>query len=152
FRSNLDQKISDIGSGSDYVGKTVEYHTFDEGGNRKTHEINIDNDDTIGSVLAKITNGDSPVRAFFDGDNDNNGRIVLETTRTGTYNTGDDYGGAEIGFNEGSFFTEVLQLTAGKAAEDDENSPGEIGGQNAKFIYNNGLDLESRENSYTINN
>src|SRR5690625_794941 len=145
---NLDEKID-----TDTYGHEIKYYTFDENGKKVDHTISIDEDDTIGSVLAKITNDDSPVRAFADvGDDRDATRIILETTRTGQYNTSENnYGGAEIGFDEESFFTDVLHLTAGKAAED-SNGPGEIGGRNAKFTYNYGLDLESRDNSYTINN
>src|SRR5699024_3436869 len=62
------------------------------------------------------------------------------TTRTGVYNPGTDsnnYGG-EIIF-EDDFFENTLKLTNQKDA------------QNAKFEYN-GLETESKENNYTINN
>lgn len=127
------------------------FYTFDETGNKKTHEIEVEEGDTVGKILQKITNGDSPVRAFIDGSGENS-RVILETTRTGQYNTTDEFGGAEIGFEEDSFFTDILKLTVGKADPNDPNSTGETGGQNAKFTYNHGLTLETRDNSYTINN
>src|SRR5699024_5614112 len=62
-----------------------------------------------------------------------------EATRSGSYNPND---GNEIEFDTSpdSFFTKVLGLTGT-----------ETGGENAKFTYNNGLEIESRDNSYTLN-
>lgn len=133
------------------IDEQIVFYTYKANGDRQEHTIDVEEGDTIASILQKITNGDSPVRAFIDG-SDGNSRVILETTRTGQYNTTNEFGGAEIGFEEGSFFTDVLKLTAGKADANDPNSPGEIGGANAKFTYNHGLNIESRDNSYTINN
>src|SRR5699024_11555498 len=62
-----------------------------------------------------------------------------EATRSGSYNPND---GNEIEFDTSpdSFFTKVLGLTGT-----------ETGGENARFTYNNGLTIESKDNSYTLN-
>src|SRR5699024_12303451 len=81
--------------------------------------------------------GEGNVRASYDASSK---RVIMETTRTGVYNPGTDsnnYGG-EIIF-EDDFFENTLKLTNQKDA------------QNAKFEYN-GLEKESKENNYNINN
>lgn len=143
------------------VDEQIVFYTFDEAGNKQTHEIEIEDGDTIGNILVKITNQDNNVRAFYDATSE---RVVLETTRTGNYNTKKDengnnlfFGGAEIGFDEDSFFAKELGLGIGKAQDDpneggDEQPKGEIGGTDAIFTYNYGLELTSKNNSYSINN
>jgi flagellar hook-associated protein 2 len=114
----------------------VVFSTFDEATNAmKEHSIEIKDGDTLKDVLKKITDGDNNVRAFFD---ETSKRVILETTRTGNYNTT----GSEIVFASDSFFATKLGMS-------DAN---EKGGDNAKFIYNNsGVELESKTNSYQMN-
>src|SRR5699024_11276752 len=80
---------------------------------------------------------DSNVNDSYD---DSLKRVIMETTCTGVYNPGTDSNnyGEEIIF-EDDFFENTLKLTNQKDA------------QNAKFEYN-GLETESKENNYTINN
>src|SRR5690625_2001369 len=121
---------------AEYAG-TYSFSTYDESGKAIEHEFTINEGDTLSTVLKNIeraSNGN--VRAFYD---DSGNRVVLEATRTGKYNT--DVNGDEISFANNNLFTNVLRL--------DVNA--EIGGENAKFIYNNGLEIESRDNSYTLN-
>lgn len=120
------------------------FSTYDSNGEEKTHEIEVEDGDTIKDILIKITNDDNDVRAFYD---EENARVILETTRTGKYNPN----GLEIEFEENSFFTETLGLVADKERELEGEIVGEIGGENAKFTYNNGLKLESHSNSYELN-
>ncbi|GAB3802861.1 flagellar hook-associated protein 2 [Virgibacillus kimchii] len=133
-----------LGSQADKLGdgfefKTYHFYTFDENGEKQTHEVSVNENDTLNDVLRRINTDDNHVRAFYDGGTD---KIIMETTRTGNYNTTDEFGGNEIGFNEdNAFFTEVLKLTGE-----------EKGGENAQFEYNNsGLTMESRTNSYQLN-
>src|SRR5699024_11602661 len=92
----------------------------------------------VNDVLKNTNNaGESNVSASYDASSK---RVIIETTRTGDNNPGTDsnnYGG-EIIF-EDDFFENTLKLTNQKDA------------QNAKFDYN-GLETESKENNYTINN
>lgn len=136
---NIGTKQVKLDDTVDVEGPIV-FSTFDESGQKVDHKINVDDNDTIGDILVKITNADNNVRAFYDGDGES-GRVILETTRTGNYNTTGEHGNAEIWF-EDSFFTDVLGL----------NMDEEIGGENAKFTYNYGLELESKTNSYEVNN
>lgn len=139
---------------SAYYGKDIYFYTYNENYKKGdpeenphynneflTHKITIDDGDTLEDVLRKITNHDSPVRAFYD---ENSKKVVLETTRTGNYNTktGQDYfNGAEIGFKENSFFTNVLNMDLAN----------EKGGTDAEFVYNEHLTLTSKDNQYTLN-
>src|SRR5699024_2685847 len=111
---------------------TYEFAMYDENGEKQTYQFEVEEDDTLNDVLKKIN-----VRASYDASSK---RVIMETTRTGVYNPGTDsnnYGG-EIIF-EDDFFENTLKLTNQKDA------------QNAKFEYN-GLETESKENNYTINN
>lgn len=131
---DIDQKVSEFDFATDEDGN-ITFKTYDEEGEADIHQIEIDENDTVKDILDKINDQDNHVRAFYD---DQSGRVVLETTRTGQYNP--DEAGREIDFGEGSFFTNVLKMT-GK----------ETGGKNAEFTYNDGLTITSRDNSYTLN-
>lgn len=114
---------------------TIRFSTYDENGEKQNHEIVVDPNDSLNQILKKISDDkNSPVRAFYD---ENSNRVILETTRTGQYNLD---GGSEIEFGEDSFFAQ-LNLRP-------EN---EKGGENAIFIYNNELSIESKTNNYTLN-
>lgn len=120
---------------SQYVGEHT-FHTYDENGEKQDHTFEIEEGDSLNKVLKKITdNSNGNVRAFRE---ESSGKVVIEATRTGQYNEN----GKEIEFGEsaGALFTEGLKLTGE-----------ETGGQNAKFTYNNGLEIESRSNEHTIN-
>lgn len=110
------------------------FYTFDDAGNKLEHHFKVVEGDTLQGVLNKISQAsDGNVRAFFD---ESANRVVLEATRTGSYNDA----GAEITFEDNQLFA-FLGLS-------EEN---ETGGENARFIYNNGLTIESRENTHTLN-
>lgn len=123
------------------TAETITFSTFNAAGEQETHEIKVDDGDTIKDVLKKITDGDNNVRAFYDSQSK---QVIMETTRTGKYNPEVD--GKEIIFNtmengmEQEFFTNLGLSSAN-----------ETGGTDAKFTYNNGLTLESKNNSYELN-
>src|SRR5690625_2226441 len=128
--------------GEEHAGNYT-FSTFGEDGEPVEHTFEITEDDTLNNVLNKISDASKGVvRAFYD---ESSNRVVLETTRTGTFNTDPKFEvgekSPEIYFEDNSFFTNFLNL-------DMEN---ETGGENAKFTYNNGLQLESKDNSYTLN-
>lgn len=81
------------------------------------------------------------VRAFYD---ETSQKVVLETTKTGKNNKSDN--GNEIEFEPSidgkNFFTDFLKM-----GTESETSKA----QNAEFTYNNGLTIESKSNSYTLN-
>src|SRR5690625_3923702 len=91
---NIGTKQVKLDDTVDVEGPIV-FSTFDESGQKVDHKINVDDNDTIGDILVKITNADNNVRAFYDGDGES-GRDILETTRTGNYNTTGEHGNAEI--------------------------------------------------------
>src|SRR5699024_6526340 len=89
-------------------------------------------------VLKKITDSsDDNVRAFHE---ESFGQVVIEATRAGQYNENENGKGLEFGDSVGYVFRDGLQVIG------DETS-----GQNAVFTYNNGLEIESKSNEYTIN-
>ncbi|MGP4105572.1 flagellar hook-associated protein 2 [Virgibacillus sp. L01] len=148
-----EQNISNTG--------TFEFFTYAEDGTKNpAHEFTVDPGDTLNDVLKDITKKDNNVRAFYDSQSK---KVVLETTRTGDYNQTDNYLGAEIGFNgqsNSSFFTDTLDIKNGEYVDADENGATdgvkewkklENGGINAKFTYNGELTIESKNNSYTLN-
>lgn len=126
---NVDSKMDETVAGS------YTFYTYDENGVAISHEFTVEEGDSLSQVLKKIERAsDGNVRAFFD---QSQNRVVLEATRSGRYNED----GPEIVFNDAPFFTEVLGLSQAE----------EKAAQNAVFTYNNGLTIESRENSYTLN-
>ncbi|AVQ99867.1 flagellar hook protein [Oceanobacillus iheyensis] len=113
----------------------VSFSTYDENGAKVNYNVEIKDDDTLNSLLKRITDEDNNVRAFYDEGTD---KVIMETTRTGDYNPN----GNEITFATGSFFESVLKM----------DQTAEKGGQNAQFEYNNsGLTMESKTNSYKMN-
>lgn len=116
-------------------GDKIVFQTYNENGEAVNHEVEVKADDTLNSLLKRVTDQDNNVRAFYDSGTD---KVIMETTRTGDYNPN----GNEITFAAGSFFDSVLQM----------DQANETGGQNAKFEYNNsGLEMESKTNSYKMN-
>lgn len=73
------------------VAAPIVFATYDAGGNRQEHEIEVSEGDRIGEILAKIPNQDNNLRAFFDLQTE---RVILEATRTGVYHEG----GTELEF------------------------------------------------------
>lgn len=121
---------------TDHAGE-YKFVTYNENGTAEEHTLTVSEGETLSQVLKNIEKAsDGRVRAFYD---ESGKRVVLEATRTGKYNQAEN--GSEIEFTNNDFFTNVLNLN--------ENS--EIGGENAKFIYNNGLEIETPNNSYTLN-
>ncbi len=114
------------------------FATFNEDGEEIIHTITVSEDDSLNDVLKDITSQDNGVRAFFDPQSN---KVVMERTETGDFNPD----GAEISFNvtdgDSSFFTDILGLSEAN----------EQGGENAIFTYNNALTLESKTNTYTLN-
>src|SRR5699024_12670925 len=82
----------------------------------------------------------APRRALFHGD-EKSAQVIIETTRTGQYNTKNEESGAEIVFDKASPFFKHLGLDPEQAA----------GGQDAQFTYNDGLTITSKKNEYEIN-
>lgn len=142
---NVGTKEVDLDQEVDVETGPIKFSTYDDKGKAVEHKVEVEKGDTIGDVLKKITNKDNNVRAFIDPQTK---KVILETTRTGKYNTktlksGDelDFNGAEIGFAEDSFFTNVLHL----------DTKNESGGTDAVFTYNTDLELRSKNNSYELN-
>lgn len=132
---------------SNKVGQNITFHTYGEADEEnptagmRERTVNIEENDTIESVVKKINAEDKNIRAFYD---ETSGQFVMETKRSGDYNTDKDdgYNGAEIRFDSGggSFF-EFVGMDA----------TNEQGGTDAKFTYNGVVDLTSKENKYTMN-
>jgi flagellar hook-associated protein 2 len=123
-------------------GETVTFHTFDEEeGEMAARSFDIEEGDTIDSILDKIEDADENIRAFYDEESET---FIMETIRSGEYNTTSSFEGAEIGFlqGEGDFFVNLLGMRHSK----------ETGGEDAIFYYNNvDIELTSKDNSYTLN-
>lgn len=118
---------------------TFDFYTYNESGELETHKLDVSAEDTLETVLRNIGEASNGrVRAFYVEDQDG-GKVVLETTRTGVYNPNDS--GKEIEYAADSFFTNILKMDQGQYKE----------ATNATFTYNNGLVIETQENSYTLN-
>lgn len=128
-------------------GQEVTFYTYGDADKEKGLEagmqarsFTIEEGDTIDSIVSKINGADKNIRAFYD---EASGQLVMETRRSGDYNTTADFGGAEIGFHTeaGSFFSDLMGM----------RTDGEQGGQDARFIYNDAVELSSKNNQYTLN-
>ncbi|MGY0692117.1 flagellar hook-associated protein 2 [Virgibacillus sp. FSP13] len=131
------------------------FYTYDKDGNQQTHDIDFKVDDSLNDVLDKIsTESGGAVNAFYDSEAD---KVILERTETGDFNQkegSENYFGAEIVIDDQSgsnFLTDILNIHHTKI---DNGSPTdkkfETGGQNAKFTYNNGYEVNTNKNSYTL--
>lgn len=115
------------------------FHTYNEDGSRNDHEIVIEEGQTLNEVLRNISRDNNNVRAFFD---ETSQSIVFETDRTGVYNEN----GNEIEFSartDGADLFSFFGLANGEATVKEA--------KNAKFTYNDGLELTSKSNNYSIN-
>src|SRR5699024_8041794 len=122
------------------------FYTFDKNGNKVEHTLEIKEGDSLEKILAKVDKAsDGNARAFYDK---NSKQVVFETKRTGKYNTKDNEDKREIQFDtaENNLFNSVL----GMNDTDAENYTFKEA-TNAEFTYNNGLKLESKDNSYSLN-
>ncbi|WP_284139271.1 MULTISPECIES: flagellar hook-associated protein 2 [unclassified Virgibacillus] len=116
--------------------QTYSFSTYNKDGVEEVHQFEIKAEDKLEDVLKRITDGNNNVRMFFD---EGTKKVVMETTRTGNYNTN----GAEISFNatDNSFFSSFLNL----------DPVNEKGGEDAVFTYNDNMTLTSKDNNYTLN-
>ncbi|MDC3412233.1 flagellar hook-associated protein 2 [Aquibacillus sp. 3ASR75-11] len=125
---------------------------FNEDGTEVQKNISYDPSESLNTVLKRIeADTNNEIRAFYDSQTD---KVVLERTKTGDFNKSDQYLGAEIGFDGqsgSSFLTDTLQIKNGQQDASGVWQKVEEGGTNAAFTYNNMLDLESTDNSYTLN-
>lgn len=132
---------------SDYHGTHV-FHTYNKDGSKKEYEVKIGDGDTLNQVLQRISREDNNVRAFYD---ESSQKVVFETTRTGIYNP--DKSKPEIVFSfedDGNNHTGKNFFRFLGFSENPED-PNIKKAQDAEFKYNNGLDVTSKDNNYTIN-
>ncbi|HHU18944.1 MAG TPA: flagellar hook-associated protein 2 [Bacilli bacterium] len=131
--SSLSEQVESL---SGDFPKEVSFKTYHNG--EQTHTIEVTEEDSLNSILTKITNTkEAGVRAFYDVQTD---RVIMERTSAGEFNSG----GAEIEFvadeNDFNFFADIFGLDSEK----------EQGGTDAKFEYN-GIELTSKTNTTTLN-
>lgn len=147
----INEQLDSLVNADAFKTGTYEFFTYDENGNKQQHTFEVKEGDSLNNILKRITDDkENNVRAFYDSTSQ---KVILETTRTGKYNTSEEFLGAEIGFDSStnsSFFTDFLGIKNG------ENVNGtwqkrETDAQDAEFIYN-GLTLTSKSNSYTLGN
>ncbi|GGC82986.1 flagellar hook-associated protein 2 [Thalassobacillus devorans] len=150
------QRLGDAGAhlkngGGIQFDTDYEFFTYDEEGNEQRHTFQVSQDQSLNDVLKGITTADNGVRAFYDRQAD---KVVLERTETGDFNKSDTFLGAEIGFDSttnSGFFVDVLQIKNGVQQSDGSWAKAEQGGKNVQFTYNGALELESFENTYSMN-
>ncbi|KGX93957.1 flagellar cap protein FliD [Pontibacillus halophilus JSM 076056 = DSM 19796] len=134
----LDPSTSLTAQNPALTGSKFTLTTYGEKGGGTPKEFTIEDGDTLDDVMKKVNDSNIGVRAFYDKTAD---RVVMERTETGDFNKG----GEEIEFGGNlDFFNTVGLANAG-------TSVAETGGQNAKFTYNNALQVETESNSYTMN-
>ncbi|MBN6206871.1 flagellar filament capping protein FliD [Ralstonia pickettii] len=128
-------------------GQEFTFYTYGEADKESGKEagmqartFKIEEGDTMASIVKKINNADKNIRAFYD---EASNQLVMETKRSGDYNTDENsFGGHEIGFDEKSaFFTDLFNMEQSE----------EKGGTDAKFTYNDSVELTSKNNKYTLN-
>ncbi|MDC3416133.1 flagellar hook-associated protein 2 [Aquibacillus salsiterrae] len=154
---NLNGKLIDqkFASGNITAGtQSFNFSTFDKTGSETVHTVEFTDQNTMNEVFQKIKDASGgKVRAFYDGEQD---KVILERTESGDFNQSGLYYGAEIGFTStsASFLTDTLQIAAEKQVEQPDGTfvttRAETGGTNAKFTYNNGYQVETTNNSYTL--
>lgn len=112
----------------------IEFTTMHNGA-LYTENIAVTADDTLESILTKITNKDNGVRAFYDTTQD---KIIMEKEEAGNhYGTEAE---AEIRFTGSTFMSDLFQMNEGN----------EQNGTDAAFKYN-GVELTSKTNQTTLN-
>lgn len=152
-------KLANAGDLAEGFPKTIAFKTYHNG--EEVHTIDVTEEDSLNSILTKITNEDNGVRAFYDVQSD---RVIMERTSAGNFNPN----GPEIDFNltganfgddgapdnlMSNFFSKVFGLSSTPIYVDGEGSQqigGEFGGTDAVFDYN-GIELTSKTNSTTLN-
>lgn len=137
--------------------KTIAFKTYHNG--EQTHTIEVTEEDSLNSILTKITNHkEAGVRAFYDVQSD---RVIMERTGAGSFNPNgpeidfnvsiDDFEGDEAPANlMNNFFSDVFGMHSEKVFEDGVQVRGETGGTDAVFDYN-GIELTSKTNTTTLN-
>lgn len=134
-------------SGQDFTIPTGEFifMTYDEASKENDFQagmyeksITIEEGDTLQTIAKKISDADKNVQAFYDEKSET---FVIETTRSGIHNLNENED--EIVFSGGNddFFTQLF--SAGTYEK--------VDAKNAKFTYNDVVELESNENKYTLN-
>jgi len=141
--------LSDADGTADSESFTIRTYNKDGSENKQTFQFNPQ-DDSLNDVLKQVNDSDLGVRAFYDSTAD---KVVMERTETGDFNKSDAYLGAEIAFDSSNakFLTQTLGVWNGKEDSNGNWVRAEEGGTNAKFTYNNALDIETTENNYTLN-
>jgi len=125
---------------------TIEYGSFDittygEDGESSTESFEVTKDMSLNDVLSDISSSGLGVRAFYEESSD---QVMIERTEEGNFNPQDgDFSGIEIGFDgtTAPFLKNTLAI----------DNTAEKGGRDAKFTYNNGLEITSHQNEYTLN-
>ncbi|WP_060668028.1 flagellar hook-associated protein 2 [Oceanobacillus caeni] len=127
----------------DALGKTgpisFRLTTFDENGDPIKGEdelYEITEEDTLNDLMKRINDDDNNIRMFYD---DNTKQLIMETTRTGKFNTTGYRNGKEIEFD--ATFQDLFNMSHGN----------EKGGTDAKFKYNDAYEVTTKENKYTLN-
>lgn len=140
-QDELDQPIEELEHGEQLIGETITFTTFLEDGSENVNEVKIEEGDSIQDILVKINQEDSNIRSFYDA---NKERIVFETSYTGIRNED----GFEIAFGDDkasrTFFKNILTI-------DPNNDDRKKDANNARFTYNDSLQIESTTNSYEMN-
>ncbi|RWZ55026.1 flagellar hook-associated protein 2 [Halobacillus fulvus] len=131
------------------IGSSFQITTYNADGTKNEETFEVNGTDSLNDILKRISDSDLGVRAFYDKSAD---KVMIERTVTGNFNQDEnEFLGAEIGFDgDDHFLSTTLGLKNG------DNSSGtwqlnEKGGQDAKFTYNNGLEITSHSNNYTLN-
>jgi len=141
--------VSDADGAADSESFTLRTYNKDGSENMQTFNFNPQ-EDSLNDVLKQVNDSDLGVRAFYDNTSD---KVVMERKETGNFNQSNDYKGAEIAFDSGNakFLTQTLGVWNSKQDSEGNWVKAEEGGTNAKFTYNNALDIETTENNYTLN-
>jgi len=130
---DADDKLSSQSFGNTFSEGTFTIKTKNEEG-EMSHSFDVTGDKSLNDILQEINDSGIGVRAFYESTSD---KVMIERTEEGNYNAG----GEEIVFEGANkaFLTDTLKLDT------------EQGGDDAKFTYNDSLDITSHNNEYTLN-
>jgi len=144
----IDKKVFDIvkesENGEEINGDSIEFKIGTYGIDKENSTIVIEKDDTIKDLLKKINDKDNNIRAFYD---EQSNQVIMETTRTGIYAETDK---SESGGQENGQPPEIIFGDEGKSLANIFGMERAKEATNADFEYN-GLKIESKTNSYTLN-
>lgn len=131
---------------------TIKFATYDDSGELIDRKVEMENGETYKDALKRINDEDNGVRAFYDSKSK---QVVLESTQTGEFKPKEENLNStgyekQIVFND-DFFGEIGLTNTGEAPNYEDKFGGIVKAENAKFTYNDSLEITTQNNSCELN-